>query len=140
MDKVDLLDMPYPDRSFDVLICSHVLEHVADDRRALREIRRVLVPGGRAILMSPIDQDLSVTLEDPSVTTLSDRLRIFGQEDHVRRYGCDFAERVEAEGFDVEVISYVDRFTSEEIARNGLRRESTLFPIDDIFLCRPARV
>jgi SAM-dependent methyltransferase len=139
MDRIDLLDMSYPDGAFDVVICNHVLEHVADDRLALSEIRRVLVPGGRAILMSPIDADLTETIEDPSVSTPAERDRVFGQSDHLRRYGRDFAARVAATGFAVETVSYIDELDPAEIARNGLRREGMLFRDDDIFICeRPA--
>ncbi|HYM55265.1 MAG TPA: methyltransferase domain-containing protein [Solirubrobacteraceae bacterium] len=139
MDHVDLLDMPYPDGSFDVVICSHVLEHVADDRIALSEIRRVLTPEGRAILMSPIDEELAETLEDPSVVDPAERDRVFGQSDHLRRYGRNFASCVATAGFAVDVVSHIDRFSPGEIARQGLRRDSTtLFRNDDIFICRRA--
>jgi SAM-dependent methyltransferase len=135
MDSVDLLDMPYPDGSFDVVICNHVLEHVADDRVALREIRRVLAPGRFAILMSPIDEQLAETLEDRTVTSASERHRVFGQSDHLRRYGRDFDERVTAEGFTVDAVRYIDKVCREDIDRQGLRRDSAVFSADDIFVC-----
>jgi len=138
MDQIDLLDLPYGAESFDVVICNHVLEHVDDDRRALLEIRRVLRPSGRAIIMSPIDGASSVTLEDPSVETPDERLRVYWQRDHMRRYGVDFADRVANCGFDVETIHHIDQFDEHEITRQGLRRESALFSDDDIFLCRAA--
>lgn len=137
MDKVDLLSMPYEDGSFDVIICNHVLEHVDDDRLALREIARVLAPGGRAIVLSPIDQDLAETLEDPTITDPQERGRVFGQSDHLRRYGRDFAERVAASGYTVETFSYIDELDPSTVARQGLRREARLFRKDDIFICRP---
>jgi SAM-dependent methyltransferase len=137
MDSVDLLDMPYPDASFDVVICNHVLEHVADDRLALREIRRVLAPGRYAILMSPIDEEIPETLEDPTVTSPSERHRVFGQSDHLRRYGRDFGERVAAEGYTVDAVRYIERLPPADIAHQGLRRESKVFSADDIFVCRP---
>lgn len=138
MDKVDILDMPYRDNSFQVVICNHVLEHVADDRRALREIRRVLVPDGRAIITSPIDEELAETLEDSAVTSPEERDLVFGQSDHLRRYGRDFAERIAAEGFVVDAVPYIDQFEPHEIVRQGLRRdETTLFRDDEIFVCRP---
>lgn len=138
MDKVDILNMPYRDNSFQVVLCNHVLEHVADDRRALHEIRRVLVPDGRAIITSPIDEELDETLEDPVVTSPEERDAVFGQSDHLRRYGRDFAGRVAAEGFAVDVVSYIDEFEAHEITRQGLRRDdTTLFRDDDIFICRP---
>jgi SAM-dependent methyltransferase len=97
----DLMDMPFEEASFDVIVCSHVLEHVDDDIRAVRELRRVLAPGGWAILQVPIDSERSTTLEDPSVVTAVDRRRVFGQHDHVRIYGLDYPSRLEAAGFDV---------------------------------------
>lgn len=138
MDRVDLLEMPYPDGSFDVVMCNHVLEHVADDRLALGEIRRVLASDGRAIIMSPIDEQLADTLEDPSVTSPLERDRVFGQSDHLRRYGRDFADRVAASGFAVETISHLGTLDAEKIDREGLRGNGKLFPNDDIFICRPA--
>ena len=63
--------IPYPAGSFDLVLCNHVLEHVDDDALAIRELHRVLAPGGRAILMCPIGRDRQETLEDPTKTTRS---------------------------------------------------------------------
>src|SRR5436309_2471150 len=76
--------------AFDAVICSHVLEHVADARRALAEVHRVLAPGGWAILQSPIDAGRAATFEDPAVTAPADRERVFGQRDHARIFGRDY--------------------------------------------------
>jgi SAM-dependent methyltransferase len=138
MDRVDLLDMTYPDHAFDVVICSHVLEHVEDDRKALAEIRRVLADGGRAFLMSPVDKGRAGTLEDPTVTSLDERDRVFGQSDHVRRYGRDFADRVRSAGFQVQVVAPLAQLPESEIALCGLRRGGHLFCDEDIFVCRRA--
>ena len=138
MDRVDITRMPYEERSFDVVICSHVLEHVGDDLQALREMRRVLTPSGRAIVMSPIDWTRELTLEDPSVTAPEDRHRVFGQSDHVRLYGRDFQERLKAAGFDVSVERYLERLDEGLIRRYGLRREDALFGHEPIFVCAPS--
>jgi SAM-dependent methyltransferase len=98
--RLDITDMPgVPDKSVDVVYCSHVLEHVSDDRRAMREFARILRPGGWAVLLVPIT--VPETIEDPSITDPKERERLFGQHDHVRRYGPDFARRLEEAGFHV---------------------------------------
>ena len=105
--RIDITNMPsVPDASFDFLYCSHVLEHVADDRKAIQECVRVLKPEGRAVFMVPITAE--VTYEDPSITDPRERERLFGQHDHVRRYGPDFLGRLESGGFDVQVFSAND--------------------------------
>ena len=105
--RVDITDMPsVPDASFDFLYCSHVLEHVADDRKAIKECARVLKPEGRAVFMVPIIA--KVTYEDPSITDPREREKVFGQHDHVRRYGPDFVDRLQSGGFDVQAFSAKD--------------------------------
>ena len=86
----DVLRIPLPDASYDVLICNHLLEHVADDRRALGEFYRILRPGGWGILLSPVDRSRAATFEDDSITDPAERTRIFGQYDHRRIYGRDY--------------------------------------------------
>jgi SAM-dependent methyltransferase len=98
----DLTAAPLPDDSFDVIVCNHVLEHIPDDRAALREIRRMLAPGGWALVMTPIT--VEITIEDPKVTDPDERLRRFGQRDHVRRYGWDYLDRLRDAGFSTDVV------------------------------------
>jgi SAM-dependent methyltransferase len=124
MVKMDVTSIGYPDRSFDVICCSHVLEHVPDDRKAMREFRRVLADDGWAILLVPITSDR--TFEDPAITEPSERRNVFGQEDHVRRYGPDYADRLREAGFTVEVTGVNDLVDRDEAARMGLSPESGL--------------
>jgi SAM-dependent methyltransferase len=105
-----------PDASFDVVLCVHVLEHVPDDAAALRELHRILKPGGWGVIQVPILRE--TTDEDPSLTDPAERLRRFGQEDHVRIYGRDFAGRLEAAGFELDVQHF--RPPPREVARYGL--------------------
>ncbi len=118
MEKMDISSICHPDATFDVVICNHVLEHVSEDRKAMREIFRVLKLGGWAILNVPVSVD--ETFENPLVTEPPERLRLFGQEDHVRRYGPDFQDRLQEAGFEVNSVSQRDFLTSEQIARWGL--------------------
>jgi SAM-dependent methyltransferase len=118
MVNMDITDIKYPDETFDVIYCSHVLEHVSDDRAALIEMRRVLKPKGWAAILVPITAD--ETYEDPSITDPAERLRLFGQEDHVRRYGPDFVDRLKEAGFEIQVIRAPDFLDQETCDRMGL--------------------
>lgn len=103
--RLDISDMPsVKDAEFDVVICCDVLEHVPNDRAAFQEIRRILRPGGLAILTVPQKDSPAETDEDPSVTSEAERERRFGQKDHVRIYGDDFKDRVAAAGFTVTCV------------------------------------
>lgn len=101
---VDLTKLSFGDASFDLLIAFHVLEHVPDDGLALAEIRRVLRPGGSALLQVPLRD--GPTLEDPSAATPEARAAMFGQEDHVRVYGSDFPDRVAAAGLRADAVEF----------------------------------
>jgi hypothetical protein len=125
MVNADIMALPFADGRFDVVYCSHVLEHVADDRLALREIRRVLGAGGWALILVPVYP--GPTLEDPGVTDPRERFRRFGQEDHLRRYGEDFPERLRQAGFVVTAVRPGEICADEEIARMGLNAAAILF-------------
>jgi SAM-dependent methyltransferase len=116
----DLEALPFADHSFDAVLCSHVLEHVGDDRRALSEIRRVLRPGGLALLLVPVDDAREHTYEDATIVAPEARRIAFGQEDHLRQYGRDFAERVRAAGFAVEPDRWLIELDEPAIRRYGL--------------------
>ncbi|CAN5716465.1 hypothetical protein BH11PSE8_BH11PSE8_30760 [soil metagenome] len=118
--KIDITDIPYADDSFDVILCSHVLEHIPDDHRAMRELRRVLKPQGWALLQVPIDHRRATTFEDPSVTDPAERLRLFGQHDHVRWYGRDYATRLVRAGFDVRVDDFFGELADDLVRHYGL--------------------
>ncbi|MFT4824035.1 MAG: SAM-dependent methyltransferase [Halioglobus sp.] len=127
--KMDITDIKFPDGHFDAIYCSHVLEHVLDDRKAIREFFRVLKPGGWAILLVPIIAE--ETFEDASIRTPEARLKAFGQEDHVRNYGPDYIERLLEADFLVETFSPIDILAASEIKTLGLGMEA-----GEIFLCR----
>ena len=131
-EHADICDIPHPDASFDVVLCNHVLEHIPDDLRAMRELRRVLRPGGWAILQVPIDPKLERTFEDPSITTPQAREAAYGRHDHVRQYGRDYADRLRRAGFHVDVVRYFDGLDAETV------RERCLRPEEDIHHCTPA--
>ncbi|MDO8897378.1 MAG: methyltransferase domain-containing protein [Bacteroidales bacterium] len=100
----DLLAIPFDNESFDLVICNHVLEHIEADQKAMREIYRILKPGGKGILQVPWSPILEKTYEDLSITSVEDREKYFGQFDHVRLYGRDYPERLKSNGFEVQIV------------------------------------
>jgi len=130
MEHFDITDIPHPDGSFDVILCIHVLEHVEDDRKAMRELRRILRADGFAIVLVPLDLDRAETFEDPSITDPAERERAFWQADHLRLYGRDFPDRLREAGFDVTVDRWVRGLDSSKMERYGL------FPLEDMYVCR----
>jgi hypothetical protein len=127
--RLDISDMDLPDSSFDLILCSHVLEHVPDDRAAMRELRRVLTDGGLALVLVPYRAEVT-TYEDPSIGSPLDRMVAFGQQDHVRIYGKDLPDRLREAGFEVEDRTCAELFEQETVGR------SELDPAEHLFLCR----
>jgi SAM-dependent methyltransferase len=129
-DRIDVTDMyPYKDEMFDFLICSHVLEHVQDDIKAMRELFRVLKKGGCAIVMVPLFTAVKETDEDPTVTDVHERWRRFGQDDHVRLYSKkDFLARLESVGFKVSQKGVSD-FGTRNFDLYGISAKSVLYII-----------
>jgi len=125
MVRMDISDIRYPDGLFDVIYCSHVFEHVGDDRKAMRELWRVLKPGGWAVFVVPVR--VEKTIEGPSVTDPGQRERLFGQSDHVMRYGPDFVDRLAEAGFGVTTICPADIVSAKNIVRFGLADEQLFY-------------
>lgn len=119
--KMDIHAIPFEANHFDAVICNHVLEHVNNDLLAMSEMARVLKPGGLAILQVPFFHPIpDVTTEDPSLTDPAERIRLFGQDDHVRRYGKDYTERIRQSGLIPIADPYVNQLTPETQQKYGL--------------------
>ncbi|MFM8559383.1 MAG: methyltransferase domain-containing protein [bacterium] len=125
---VDVTDLSrFEDGSFDLILCSHVLEHVPEARLAMRELRRVLAPGGRAILMVPVLTTRTSTDEDPTVTDVDERWRRFGQDDHVRMYArADWLARLRESGWTIEEWGQA-AFGAERLRTHGVSERSVLY-------------
>lgn len=111
--KCDVQNMPFESDLYDIVICNHVLEHVPDDKKAMREILRILKPGGFAILQVPADFNRTETFADDSIKDPKERTRIFGQYDHVRVYGTDYPERLKSVGFTIDEPNFIDIMKEE---------------------------
>jgi SAM-dependent methyltransferase len=128
--RLDLTALDLPDAAFDAVLCSHVLEHIEDDRAAMRELARVTAPGGWCLVMVPLDPSRSETYEDPAITSPEEREHAFWQHDHVRLYAADVGDRLRDAGFEVERIR-----PDVELGSDVLRR-CRINPSDDVWLCR----
>lgn len=123
----DVQQIPLADGSADIIICNHLLEHVADDRRALSELCRVMAPGGWGVLTVPVDVTRATTFEDDSVTDPAERTRIFGQYDHRRIYGLDYGMRLREAGFEVETVDIAAAMSDDECRLYSVRRNEPIY-------------
>jgi len=124
--KADIMDLPFVDETFDVVICNHVLEHVADDKKAMQELYRVLRKGGLGIFQVPQDLNRESTYEDANITDPKERTKHFGQYDHVRVYGKDYFDRLRTVGFNVTPIDYSTKISPHLFDRYRLAKGELL--------------
>jgi SAM-dependent methyltransferase len=128
-DRVDVQEdmtrLAFAAACFDAIICNHVLEHVPDDGAAMREMVRVLKPGGWAIVTTPVRLNQS-TYEDDSITDPRQREQVFGQHDHVRYYGYDIVDRLQAAGFHVTTL-YAQDVSAEVRKQYGIGASGIMF-------------
>jgi SAM-dependent methyltransferase len=118
-DRIDLTDISYPDESTDIFICSHMFEHIPDDRKAMRELYRILKPGGFGLVLVPLAVGVDETHEDPTIVS----------DEHVRHYGRrDFVERLTAAGFVVDQLG-IEYFGAETFRRAGIAANSILYVV-----------
>jgi len=120
--KADICKLPFENDAFDVILCNHVLEHIPDDTQAMKELFRVLRPGGWGVFQIPQDVKRDKTFEDNTITDKKERAKIFGQYDHVRIYGLDYFDKLRSIGFIVEAVDYTTQLSSEEINRYRLAK------------------
>lgn len=128
--KMDIHEIPFEDDSIDIIFCNHVLEHVDNDMKALSEMKRVLKPGGWAILQVPFFYPLpETTYEDKSIVDPKEREKAFGQDDHVRMYGQDYAKRLASSGLNVVEERLIDELADEEKMRFALPADEIIYRV-----------
>lgn len=120
--KADICNLPFENDAYDVILCNHVLEHIPDDTKAMRELYRILKPGGMAVLQIPQDLSREKTFEDNSITDKKERAKIFGQYDHVRVYGRDYFDKLRTIGFKVDEVDYTAKLSKEEVEKYCLAK------------------
>ena len=123
----DVQQIPLEAESFDAVICNHIMEHVEDDHKALRELYRIMRRGGWGVILSPVDLEREKTFEDDTITDPAERTRIFGQYDHRRIYGRDYAARLREAGFEVYDIDYKNELSKAE-------QELYALPADHLYI------
>ncbi len=127
MRKEDIRALSFRDNSFDFIVCMHVFEHIDEDRKAMREIHRVLKPSGVALLDVPIDYTRTDTYEDSSITSPEERTKEFLQWDHLRLYGRNYPSVLANEGFRVEVKDVIQALGSQFVQKHRLESASNYF-------------
>jgi predicted SAM-dependent methyltransferase len=126
--KADITKLPFKNNEFDVILCNHVLEHIEDDNKAMKELFRVLKKGGWGIFQIPQDLKRETTYEDASITNPKDRTKHFGQYDHVRVYGRDYFDKLRKVGFTVTPIDY-SAYLSTELFKKYSLIKGELLPV-----------
>jgi len=126
--KADICNLPFQDNTYDMILCNHVLEHIPDDTKAMKELYRVMKPGGIGIFQIPQDLKRAVTFSDDTITDQKERARIFGQYDHVRVYGRDYFDKLRSIGFRVEEVDYTNAIP-EDLVEKFCLAKGEIIPI-----------
>jgi len=125
--KMDIHDIPFEDNSFDAIMCNHVLEHVENDRKVMKEFYRVIKKGGWGIFQVPIDTNRKETFDDTSITDPKEREKHYWQQDHVRLYGLDYGNILSEAGFEVVEDDYINTLDPKLVKRFALPKGEIIY-------------
>jgi len=125
----DLHDIPLKDNTYEVIFCNHVMEHVKDDLQCMKELYRIMKPGGWGIMQVPIDASRTETYEDWTITDPKEREKHFWQYDHVRLYGLNYPKRLEEAGFKVDIIDFSKELPTETFERYRIPKTELLYVV-----------
>jgi len=129
VQKMSLLDLKFENNSFDLIICSHVLEHIQDDKQAIKELFRVLNEKGVCYIIVPHFEELSETYENARIISPEERIKHFGQHDHVRKYGLDIQDKFIKAGFNVNKTTGVENMSQNEKLKYGFLHAEYIFEL-----------
>ena len=125
--KMDVHNIPFPENTFDVVICNHVLEHVDDSDVVMKEFYRVMKPGGWGIFQVPIDLESTTTKEDKSITDPKEREKLYWQSDHLRLFGLDYPDKLRNAGFKVTESNFINQIEKDLIIRYALPKDEIIY-------------
>lgn len=125
--QLDIHQLPFGEGEFDLIICNHVLEHVAMPQRALIELHRCLAPAGLLIAQTPYSARLKTTFEVEGAVTPEFAHQFYGQEDHVRLFGADIARLFHAAGFEGRLLEHGALLPNVRAADWGCNAQEPLF-------------
>lgn len=125
--KMDVTNLQISDETYDCIFCHHVFAHIPDDKKAMREIFRVLKRGGWAILQSSVDEKLEKTHEDSIIFTEEEKKNNVDQHHHIRRYGRDYVSRLEEVGFKVEQFAFAEELGPVMVKRCSLNQKEKIY-------------
>jgi SAM-dependent methyltransferase len=125
--KVDVEAMTFRDQQFDLILCNHVLEHVASPDRALAEFRRCLKPRGVLIAQTPYTPLLKHTFEMTHTPSPEFARMFHGQDDHVRLFGEDIASYFHGAGFQGDLIPHERVLPGVDVMQAGCNAREPLF-------------
>jgi len=126
--KMNIEKLSFPDNYFDLIICSHVLEHVDNDIQAMQELFRVLRPNGKAILQVPFSEEIEDVLEQPGIDNPQKQEQLFGDKDHKRLYGKGYFKRLKSVGFSVRKA----RLSKEDYLKYALDPKESIFLVSKL--------
>ena len=128
--KIDITKINLKDESYDVILCNHVLEHVTNYKKALKELNRILTKNGFLILSVPIDRN-NKNIFEKKCSSDKERKKVYGQADHLRNFGTDMKKIIENYSFEVEEVNG-DNYDSKIVPIIGPGK----YDYNHIFVCR----
>jgi SAM-dependent methyltransferase len=130
IEKIDATNIPYDDNAFDLVICNHVLEHIPEYYKAIKEIFRVLKPNGIAILQTPYSKLLNQNFEDENINTDEQRLFFYGERDHFRIFSENhFFNDLKQIGFILNILKNSDYFDKKTSNYFGINSKEDLIQV-----------